>query len=119
MGKSKRRKPNRSHVKTQQPGRPRPTKGRSQPWLLWIGVSLTGILVAAVALLTWQANSGSTPDTAISAGGTPNLVVDQTNIDFGDVPVNQMVKASFKLSNTGDGQLSLDVPPAPEVVDGC
>jgi hypothetical protein len=68
--------------------------------------------------LVWQDNQEA--GAAIgNPQGTPNLVVDQTTIDFGDVKVNRMVEASFKLSNTGDKAVSLVVPPAPEVIEGC
>jgi hypothetical protein len=80
-------------------------------------MAIAGV-AAVVGLLAWQAGQGIELDAA-GAAGTPNLVVDQTAIDFGDVPVNKLVKASFMVSNTGDGPLSLGVPPVPEVLDGC
>ena len=92
--------------------RPASDRGYCGPdWRLWASL-------AVVALLAWQENRSAEPGTA-NAVGAPNLQVDQTNIDFGDVPVNQMVKASFKLSNTGDGTLNIVAPPVPEVVEGC
>lgn len=80
-------------------------------------MAVVGVL-AVVALLAWQTSKGTEPDTA-RADGTPNLALDRSNIDFGDVPMNKMVKASFMVSNTGDGLLSFAVPPVPEVVEGC
>jgi hypothetical protein len=49
----------------------------------------------------------------------PQLVVDQDRIDFGAVPVCQMVEASFKLTNAGDQPLTLAVPPVAKVAEGC
>ncbi len=108
MSKSKKRQPNSSRT-----DQPPPASKRS--WLLWAGLAVVGVL-AVVALLAWQSSRSADAGTA---SGTPNLEVDQTHIDFGDVPMDKMVKASFKLSNTGDGPLSVVVPNTPEVVEGC
>jgi hypothetical protein len=51
--------------------------------------------------------------------GRPRLVVDQDRIDVGSVPVNQVVKASFTVTNSGDASLTLAVPPVARVVEGC
>jgi len=114
VSKSKKRKSNSAKANPQRPAVP-PAGKRS--WLVWAGLAVVGIL-AFIAVLAWQSGKNAGSDTA-SSGGTPNLQVDQTSIDFGDIPVNQMVKASFKLSNTGDGALTLTVPPVPEVIEGC
>lgn len=91
---------------------------RRRSWLLWAGIAGLAIVavLAIVGMLAWQDSRSAG---SASAGGTPNLEVDQTRIDFGDVPMNRMVKASFKLSNTGDGSLQVSVPAIPEVVEGC
>lgn len=114
MSTSKKRNSNSAKADPQPPA-PSPAGKRS--WVNWAGLAVFGVL-ALLAVLAWQARRSPAPDTA-SASGTPNLQVNQTSIDFGDVPVSQMVKASFKLSNTGDGALNLIVPPVPEVVEGC
>lgn len=114
MSKSKKRK---SSTAKANPPRSAPPPASKRSWLLWAGLAAVGLL-AIVVVLAWQNSRGAAPDTA-SGGGTPNLQVDQTSIDFGDVLVNQMVKASFKLSNTGDGALTVVAPPVPEVVEGC
>ncbi len=113
MSKSTKRKFNPAKVN---PSRAAPPASK-RPWLLWAGLAIVGLL-AVIAVLAWQDNRSAAPDTA-NTGGVPNLQVDQTAIDFGDVPINQMVKASFKLSNTGDGALNVVVPNVPEVVEGC
>lgn len=79
----------------------------------------SALLVAAVtAILLLQSARQPVADTSIGAG-RPELVVDQERIDFGAVPVDQMVKASFKLSNSGDKPLILSVPALAQVVEGC
>lgn len=108
MSKSKKRSSSPTQVK-------QPPPPRKRSWLLWAGLAVVAVL-AVVALLAWQSNRSADAGTA---SGTPNLEVDQTHIDFGDVPMNKMVKASFKLSNTGDGPLNVVVPNTPEVVEGC
>lgn len=114
MSKSKKRKSSSGKAYRQQPAAP-PASKRS--WLVWAGLVVVGLLTI-VAVLAWQNSKGAASGTA-SGGGTPNLQVDRTSIDFGDVPVNKMVKASFKLSNTGDGALTIVAPPVPEIVEGC
>lgn len=108
MSKSKKR-----NISSTQPNQPPPSNRRL--WLLWVGLAVVSVL-AVVALLAWQGGRNADSDTA---SGTPNLEVDQTHIDFGDVPMDKMVKASFKLSNTGDAPLNVVVPDTPEVVEGC
>ncbi len=114
MSKAKKRKSNSAKAN---PQRAAASPAGKRSWLLWAGLVVIGVL-AVVALLAWQDSRSAAPDTA-STDGTPNLQVDQTAIDFGDVPLGQTVKASFKLSNTGDGALTVVAPPVPEVVEGC
>lgn len=92
----------------------------------WPFVVLAIVMVVAVAaavLLLQSAKQpaiGASTDTSAPAGaGRPQLVVDQEQIDFGAVPVNKMVKASFKLTNAGDTPLTLSVPQVAQVVEGC
>lgn len=113
MSKSKNR---RSRSARATPYRPAELPAGRRSWLVWAGLAVVGLL-AIVAVLAWQNSRGVAPDTA--SGGAPKLQVDQTSIDFGDVPLNKIVKASFKLRNIGDGTLTISHPPVPEVVEGC
>jgi hypothetical protein len=49
----------------------------------------------------------------------PHLQVDRDRIDFGDQHFDTPVHAVFKIQNTGDGTLTLNVPQAATVVEGC
>jgi hypothetical protein len=89
-------------------------RNRGPVGALAIGLFLVGV----VAVLLLQSPKPPAPSTATGAG-QPQLVVDQDRIDFGAVPVNQMVKASFKLTNAGNQPLTLTVPPVAKVVEGC
>ncbi len=52
-------------------------------------------------------------------GKVARLQVDREMIDFGDQHLGTIVRASFKITNVGDGTLSLNVPRTPTVVEGC
>ncbi len=49
----------------------------------------------------------------------PRLAVDRTRIDFGKVPLDVPVRATFRLSNIGDRPLKLLNQPVVEVKQGC
>lgn len=52
-------------------------------------------------------------------GGTPRLVVDQTEVDLGALPFEAPARVVFTLTNAGDGLLKIaDVPPV-RVLKGC
>ena len=89
--------------------------------------NLTPVVILGSALIVviaglWFAMSRSTasqPTVPVIVNGSPRLQIDQELIDFGQVPVGKMVKASFVLSNTGDQALTISHPPVPEVLEGC
>jgi hypothetical protein len=114
VSKSKSRKPNSARANLQRSPAP---PGGNQSWLVWVGLAVVG-LVAIVAVLAWQTSRSAAPDVA-STGGAPKLQVDQTSIDFGDVPVNKQVKASFTLRNAGDQALVISHSPTAELLEGC
>ena len=99
---------------------PPPQRGR----LPFVVLAIVLLVAAAAAILLLQSTKQLSTDTPTSSGalagaGHPQLVVDQEQIDFGSVPVNKMVKASFKLTNAGDTPLTLSVPPVAQVIEGC
>jgi hypothetical protein len=79
--------------------------------------------VSVVALVGLAVNvmSGESPlsDIVIDTTGTPVLQIDSDHVDFGDVPYNQMVEASFEVTNVGDATLVFAEKPFIEVKDGC
>ena len=45
--------------------------------------------------------------------------MDQEKLDFGDVPFEQLVVATFRLTNTGDAPLQILGEPVVAAVEGC
>ncbi|OIO96329.1 MAG: hypothetical protein AUK03_04105 [Anaerolineae bacterium CG2_30_64_16] len=81
-----------------------------------------GALLVIIIGVAWLANSGrGSTNTASPAqiAGRPALAVDQQKIDFGKVPLDIPVKATFKLSNVGDQPLQILNQPVVEVKQGC
>jgi hypothetical protein len=93
---------------------PPPRRSR-MPLFALAALVLVGV---AAAVILWQSAGSPAVDTS-SGAGSAQLLVDQDRIDFGAVPVNQMVKASFTLTNAGQQPLMLSVPPVAEVLEGC
>lgn len=84
--------------------KPRRGSLRWQPLLLALG----GL---ALILAAWFASQ--------QERGAPSLQVDQQEINLGDVKVDQVVQASFTLTNVGDAPLRFTKAPYIEVVEGC
>ena len=77
------------------------------------------ILVAAGLLLLLRQPAADQAQVPVTVSGSPNLEIDREQIDFGDVTVNRMIRANFKLSNTGDQPLVLTHSPVAKVAEGC
>lgn len=82
--------------------------------LIWIFAAAALLLVAGVGLWVATASTGSG-----AAKTGPRLAVDQEKIDFGRVPLDKPVRAEFKLTNAGDGVLTLDASAPIQVLEGC
>lgn len=85
-------------------------------------VLIAGISTAILVILVMNATSGSQPATssaAIDTTGAPVLQLDSDHMDFGDVPLNETVEASFKVTNAGDATLLFAEAPYVELKDGC
>lgn len=93
---------------------PRP-KQSPLPFVLG-GIAL--VLVALGAFFLLGRGNGE-PARPVEVAGQPNLAVDREQIDFGKVPVEQVVEAKFALSNTGDQPLQILGAPQVEVRAGC
>ncbi len=72
------------------------------------------LLVSALAVSFWPR-----PAYVAEVVGRPNLVVDQTLLDFGIRHWGTPVTAVFRLRNTGDQTLKLLNQPQVRVVTGC
>jgi len=92
---------------------PASAEGRS-PVLLIIG-AVAFLLIALGVLASCSPAAGG------SSGGAngPSLAIDPAKIDFGQVKVNNMVKADFKLRNVGNQPLQIIGEPVVRVVQGC
>jgi hypothetical protein len=75
-------------------------------------VTLTALVV--LVLGGWW----SWPDASLSAGGTPKLVLNRTEIQLGYLRFNTPAYASFAITNGGDGPLTLKAGRV-RVVEGC
>lgn len=78
---------------------PRKRSRRRGRWLATMAV-----VVTAAGITTYRLR----PRAPLGTGGTPQLVVDRTTIDFGNVHFYQFVEAVFTLTNAGDGVLAID-----------
>ena len=73
------------------------------------------LAVIAIGIGIMSADAGASG----SGGKGPQLAVNQERIDFGNLPFDKTVRAEFKLENTGDRNLALDVSTPIRVVEGC
>ena len=96
---------------------PPPQRNRL-PLYLAAGGALLIIIVGVVWLTTNGRGSSGTASPA-QVAGRPALAVDQQKIDFGKVPLDIPIKATFKLSNVGDQPLQILNQPIVEVKQGC
>lgn len=97
------------------------TKNQSQTGKSRLPIILAGVALALVAFGAFFlfGRSDNQPAKPVEMAGQPNLVVDREQIDFGRVPVEQVVKPEFELSNTGDQPLQIVGVPQVEVREGC
>lgn len=96
-------------------------KKRQQGRRSFLPLMLGGVSVLIIAGIVFLSRQPDVEQTRVplTVAGSPNLEIDQEHIDFGDVPVNKMVRASFKLSNSGDEPLLISYSPLAQVVEGC
>ena len=78
-----------------------------------------GVLILfAIAYFTFT--TFAKPSQAATTGvNGPHLQVDTDKIDLGDQPLGKTVQADFKITNTGDGTLTLTPPQMATVLEGC
>jgi hypothetical protein len=91
---------------------------RNSLLLYLAGGALLAVIIGFVLLLNPGRGSSGTGNPA-QVTGQPALVLDRERIDFGKVPLDKPVRATFKLSNAGDRPLQILNQPVVEVKQGC
>jgi hypothetical protein len=94
------------------------TEKKNQTVLFALVLALGGVFLVSAAFLLFP-KPKSVPNPASNEAGLPRLAVDREQIDFGDVPVGQVVTASFELTNTGDSTLRFTEDPTVQLKAGC
>lgn len=95
--------------------KPRPKRGL--PWPLWLGLGGLVLVLAGIAFLARPGSQAASQAPQVT--GQARLAVDQEKIDFGTLPLDKTVKASFKLTNVGDKPLQVEGQPTIQVLKGC
>ncbi len=88
------------------------------PWP-FVVMGVGAVLIIVVGFLAWNGNNSKKPSATPQITGSPKLSVDRDSIDFGKVPLDQTVRAEFKLKNVGDQPLRIVGEPRVELVKGC
>jgi len=86
--------------------------------LLAVGAAVL-LIVLGLVFLRKPGEPASNSDIPTLATNMPRLAVDQKQMDFGKVPLDIPIKATFKLSNVGDQPLQILGQPVVEVKQGC
>lgn len=81
-------------------------------------IVIAGFLMLGIGFLA-AGRLGGNDKAEIEVFGSPKLVVDNEEIDLGDVPLGKTVEVSFKLTNAGDQPLRFAESPWIELVAGC
>jgi hypothetical protein len=96
----------------------RPTKStRLKPFYAMFSVLIVMAGLLAACESVGQAPSANSAPTKVT--GQPRLSVDRTQVDFGKVPMDKMVKATFIVTNIGDKPLQIMGEPTVKVAKGC
>lgn len=92
---------------------------RRTPWPMFVGGAAVLLLVLGIVLVMRPSAPAANTTNATPAADAPRLVVDRQQIDFGQVPLDIPVKATFQLSNAGGQPLQIVSQPVVEVRQGC
>ena len=95
----------------------RPPRRNTLPLYLAGGALL--VIIIGIVLLTNLGRRSSGSSSPVQVAGQPKLLLNREQIDFGRVPLDIPVKATFKLSNVGDQPLHILNQPVVEVKQGC
>jgi Protein of unknown function (DUF1573) len=77
------------------------------------------VIIAGIVLLTTRGAGRPAAGAPVQVTGQPKLALDREQINFGRVPLDKPVKATFKLTNAGDQPLRILSQPVVEVKQGC
>ncbi len=89
---------------------------RARLWKI-IPLVLVGLMALSGAGMIAYGALNPSPDIQGKQG--PRVQVDQETVDLGDQHFGTTVRATFKVTNAGDGTLKLDVPRIATVAEGC
>lgn len=92
---------------------------RRTPWPIIVGSAMVLLLVLGIVFVIRPSAPADTSTNTTPAADAPRLVVDRQQIDFGQVPLDIPVKATFQLSNVGGQPLQIVSQPIVEVKQGC
>jgi hypothetical protein len=95
-----------------------PLKRNTLPLYL-AGGALLVIIIGIVLLLSNPGRGASGSGSPAQVTGQPKLALDREQINFGKVPLDKTVKATFQVSNIGDQPLQILGEPMVEVRAGC
>jgi hypothetical protein len=98
--------------------RERRRKEREAKARLWKTLPLLAIAILAL-LGAGIIAYGTFAQPNVSGANGPRLQVDREQVDLGDQHFGTTVRATFKVTNTGDGMLNLNVAKIATVVQGC
>ena len=83
-------------------------------------IALGGILLVGAALFVlWKTQQPAKEAAPVEVSGQPSLKVDRDFVDFGDVPLGEVISVSFDVANVGDQTLNFKSKPYVEVLEGC
>jgi len=98
-------------------------KNEPTPKSLWpfVVMAVGAVLIVVVGFLAWRGGTSGAKSASATpqVTGGPKLSVDRDSIDFGTLPLDQPVRAEFKLKNVGDQPLAIKGEPRVELVKGC
>src|SRR5512136_1752493 len=93
-------------------------RAAKSPWP-FVVMGVGAVLIIVVGLLAWTGSNAKKPGATPQVTGGPKLSVDRDSVDFGKLPLDQPVRAEFKLKNVGDQPLAIKGEPRVELVKGC
>jgi hypothetical protein len=97
----------------------KPPPPRRNYLLLYLAGGALLVIIVGVVLFALAGRGSSGTSSPAQVTGQAKLAVDREQIDFGKVPLDKPIKATFVLSNIGDQPLALQGMPVVEVKQGC